>query len=220
MASTNALQSRTRQNDLNHDIADSTPSFIPLVTSGFELIKSLPSPCTIDSESELLEQGKYPEFVSLISTGLIKMTYVSPDGVELNLGIRSAGWYAGGVCAYLNTISTYSVHTITECAVIRFPASNLSLMLMENMKLMQHFMTSICCEVAVQSGAQAQIMAGTAEERLQYFMDERMKKSERWKTIDPLPILKQMELAQLLAVTPEHLSRILRKKLRPSQNNR
>ncbi|AXC09617.1 hypothetical protein ACPOL_0232 [Acidisarcina polymorpha] len=30
--------------------------------------------------------------------------------------------------------------------------------------------------------------------------------------MDPLPILKQMELAQLLSITPEHLSRLMQKR--------
>ena len=53
------------------------------------------------------------------------------------------------------------------------------------------------------------LKSSSAEQRLAQFMSERNNPYPHLKTLDPLPLLKQMELAQLLAITPEHLSRLL-----------
>jgi hypothetical protein len=44
-------------------------------------------------------------------------------------------------------------------------------------------------------------------------MQERITTDPNWKTVDPLPLLKQRELAQLLSVSPEHLSRLRKQRM-------
>jgi hypothetical protein len=54
-------------------------------------------------------------------------------------------------------------------------------------------------------------MSESAEQRLATYMRERSRQFPQLKTVDTLPLLKQRELAQLLSITPEHLSRLLHK---------
>jgi CRP/FNR family transcriptional regulator len=77
--------------------------------------------------------------------------------------------------------------------------------------MMRHFVTTLCNELTSQASAQAQMMGGSAQDRLVHFMRERSAGHSQIKTLDALPLLKQMELAQLLSITPEHLSRLLQK---------
>ena len=78
--------------------------------------------------------------------------------------------------------------------------------------MLQHFLSVLCAEVASQASLQVEVMSSSAEDRLEHFMCERTNSHPSRKTLDPLPWLKQMELAQLLAVTPEHLSRMMNRR--------
>jgi CRP-like cAMP-binding protein len=112
----------------------------------------------------------------------------------------------------MHTASLYSVKTVTPCVFSMIAAEEFSTKLMQSARMMRHFMDTLCNELISQS-AEAQLRLISAEQRLAQFMAERYIQNSQWQTLDPLPMLKQMELAQLLAITPEHLSRLLRKTL-------
>jgi CRP-like cAMP-binding protein len=188
------------------------PAFAPIVSDAFEHLKGLPPQIEVGSGSFLLEQGSRPTFVYLLRQGLVKLTNIASDGRETMLGLRSAGWYPGGVSALMLTPNLYSVKTLSPCVISRIPAEEFSLRLAQSARMMRHFLATLCNELITQS-AEAQAMAEPAEERLAHFMRERNAHNPNFKTVDVLPHLKQMELAQLLAVTPEHLSRLLRKSM-------
>ena len=69
-------------------------------------------------------------------------------------------------------------------------------------------MKSLSLDSIMQAKLHAEINSSSAAERLEHFMQERTNTDSQWKTVDPLPLLKQGELAQLLAVSPEHLCRL------------
>ena len=193
----------------------SFPAFAPTVSDEFDRLKGLPEEKTVPSGTILLEQGTEPNSVFLLCQGLVKLTSISPQGRESVLGLRSSGWYAGAVSALVHRPNVYSVKTITECVVSRIPADEFHLWLMRSAKMARHFTQTLCNELLSQS-AEAQVRGGSAEERLSHFMSERTSHHPNLKTLDPLPMLKQMELAQLLAITPEHLSRLLRRTVQSS----
>jgi CRP/FNR family transcriptional regulator len=193
----------------------SFPAFAPTVSDEFDRLKGLPEEKSVPTGTLLLDQGSDPSSVFLLCQGLVKLISVSPQGRESVLGLRSAGWYAGAVAALVHRPHVYSVKTVTECIVSRIPADEFHLWLMRSAKMARHFTQTLCNELLSQS-CEAQIRGGSAEERLSHFMAERHAHHPNLKTLDPLPMLKQMELAQLLAITPEHLSRLLR---RNGQNN-
>jgi CRP/FNR family transcriptional regulator len=180
------------------------------VSDEFDRIKGLPKPEVIPGGVALQEQGLQPVSVFLLCQGLVKLTSISPQGRESVLGLRSAGWYAGAVPSLARTCNVYTVMTVTECVISRIPADEFHLWLMRSAKMARHFTQTLCNELLAQS-AEAQARGGSAQERLALFMRERTSAHPGLKTLDPLPLLKQMELAQLLAITPEHLSRLLHK---------
>jgi CRP-like cAMP-binding protein len=188
----------------------SFPAFTPTVSDEFDRLKGLPPEKTVPSGVVLIEQGAPPESVFLLCRGLVKLTSISPQGRESVLGLRSAGWYAGAVSVMAQRPSVYSVKTVSPCVCSTIPANDFNMWLMRSAKMARHFMQTLCNELISQS-VEAQVRGGSAEERLSHFMRERTMSHHNLKTLDPLPLLKQMELAQLLAVTPEHLSRLLRR---------
>jgi CRP/FNR family transcriptional regulator len=193
------------------------PAFAPTVSDEFDRIKGLPPKETIPPGVALQEQGVRPVSVFLLSHGLVKLTSVSPQGRESVLGLRSAGWYAGAVPALARTSSVYTILTVTECVISRIPADDFHLWLMRSARMARHFTQTLCNELLAQS-AEARARGGSAQERLALFMRERTSAHPGLKTLDPLPLLKQMELAQLLAITPEHLSRLLHKTTVPDND--
>jgi len=186
------------------------PAFAPTVSDEFDRIKGLPKMEIIPGGVALQEQCLRPVSVFLLCQGLVKLTSISQQGRESVLGLRSAGWYAGAVPALARTCNVYTVMTVTECVISRIPADDFHLWLMRSAKMARHFTQTLCNELLAQS-AEAQARGGSAQERLALFMRERTSAHPGLKTLDPLPLLKQMELAQLLAITPEHLSRLLHK---------
>jgi CRP-like cAMP-binding protein len=195
------------------------PAFAPILSDAFEHFTDLPEPSEISPGTLLLEQGELCKTVWLIRDGLVRLTYVSHDGRETTLGLRAAGWFAGAACLIMNTPNVCSVKAVTPCIVSRIPAQDFSRRLAQSARLMRHFTSALCLELIAQTTAQVSLMSDSAEQRLDGFMRERSARHPQIKTLDALPLLKQMELAQLLSITPEHLSRLLRRTNKNSHPN-
>jgi len=187
------------------------PAFAPISSGGLELIRNLPPQQSVRRGHILMEQDKPPQWVHVIHSGMVKLVYLSPEGNEQTIGLRSSGWYSGAVPALMNAPSLYSVQSMTACIVHAIPAQEFLERLMQNTKVMRHFMRVLCQELCSQASAQVEIMSHNAADRLVRFMQEREMCGDNWKAVDPLPVLKKLELAQLLSISPEHLSRLLHK---------
>ena len=196
------------------------PAFAPLISDAFEHIKTLPPRTEIPAGVSLLLQGEVCDSVFLLLGGLVKLVTTNHLGREATLGLRASGWYSGATFALTKNPSVYSVVTLSKCSVIEVPAAQFSSLLMQSSKLMRHFTATICNELISQSSAQAEVMTSSAEERLSTFMRERALDESACKVLDTLPYLKQSELAKLLSITPEHLSRLLRTRMTTEGNNR
>jgi CRP-like cAMP-binding protein len=188
------------------------PAFSPVLSNCVHFLHKLPTIRSVPAGTLLVEQGAVAASVQLIETGLVKLVHVNACGREAIIGLRSAGWYAGYTSAFLKTPNANSVRAITSCRVVRIPAEDFSRCLAQNPEMLEHFLSVLCLEATSQVSLQAVVMSDSAEDRLEHFMRERMPNELQRKTVDPLPLLKQMELAQMLAITPEHLSRLMKKK--------
>ncbi len=192
-----------------------SPAFAPLVSDAFEHIKNLPPRRDVPAGTTLLVQGQRCDTVYLILSGLVKLVSASAEGRGAIVGLRTSGWCAGATFAMMGKPSLYAVVTLTACVAIKVQAEEFSSLLAQNSKLMRHFTASLCNEVNSQSAALAEVMTRSAEERLTTFMKERGLDGSHHKVLDALPFLRQNELANLLCITPEHLSRLLQKVRHP-----
>jgi CRP/FNR family transcriptional regulator len=189
----------------------SVPAFAPIVSDAFEHLKHLPDVVYFPAGKVLITQGAQVPSIYLLRSGLVKLTHVTPDGRETTLGLRSSGSCLGAVWALKNTPIVYSVIALTPCSVSTLSAAEFPAKLIQNSRLMRHFMNTLCNESMSQWASLAQLRVWTGEERLHNFMRERKSVHLTLKTLDPLPMLKQLELAKLLSLTPEHLSRLMNK---------
>jgi len=194
------------------------PAFTPLLAGGAGFVDHLPPARFVPAGTLLVEQGGKSRAIYLIEEGLVKLTHLNICGRESTIGLRSEGWYAGATSALLNEASVYAVSTVTGCMVARLPVHDFRRYLNESHEMMDHFIAGLCFEVAAQASLQVELMVNSAEDRLDHFMLERTTEHPSRRTVDPLPVLKQMEVAQLLSITPEHLSRLLHKKKQASMS--
>jgi CRP-like cAMP-binding protein len=191
----------------------SFPAFTPIISDAFDHLKHLPDVEHFAAGTVLLTQDTLVSSVYLLRSGLVKLVHLTPEGHETTLGLRSSGSCLGGVWGFMSTPIVYSIVAITNCSVSPIPATEFPARLSQSARLMRHFMDTLCNDSMSQWAALAQLRGWTAEERLKNFMCERKSVHTTLKTMDPLPLLKQMELAQLLSVSPEHLSRLMHKVL-------
>jgi len=196
------------------------PAFTPVLSGCVHFLHKLPPARSITAGALLVEQGCAAGTVQLIAAGLVKLLHVNSSGREVTLGLRSEGWYSGYMSAFLKAPSAYSVRAITPCRVVEIPAADFPRCVAQNSEMLSHFLAVMCAEVASQTSLHVEVMSSSATDRLDRFMRERLTNHPLRRTFDPLPVLKQLELAQLLAVTPEHLSRLLRKRQKASQRMR
>ncbi len=193
-------------------VSSEVPAFTPILSDCLRFLHSLPAVRCVPAGAALIEQGLAVHNVYLIQSGLVKLVHLNASGRETTIGLRSEGWYAGSISVLLNAPSVYSARAVTPCKVARIAAADFVRCLMENVDMLGHFVSALCFEVASQASMQVEVMSSSAEDRLDHFMRERKATHPSRKTLDPLPALKQMEVAQLLAITPEHLSRLMHKK--------
>jgi CRP/FNR family transcriptional regulator len=201
-------------------ISTSVSVFAPALAHCGGFLGTLPKARCVKASTKLIEQGERVKKVQLLENGLVKLTNVNVEGHETLIGLRSDGWYAGSTSLLLDAPSVYSVYACTDCSIIEITVEEFFSCLNKSPAMMNHFILGLCREVVSYSALQVELVASKAEDRLNLLLRERAESSLTGKILDPLPLLKQMELAQLISVTPEHLCRLRqRKRLRPPSPN-
>ena len=184
------------------------PVFSPSINAGTEFLSTLPRPEPVAARTVLLQEHQHPSFVHVIRSGIVKVTSINKVNHESLLGLRSEGWWAGATQVLLSVPSITTVTTVTACEVSSIPVSEFSQKLIQNQRMLRHFISSQCRELMVEQ--KHGIMHGcSATERLAYLQEELL--HSVWRTVDPTSVMRQGEIARLLDITPEHLSRLLHK---------
>jgi CRP-like cAMP-binding protein len=168
----------------------------------------------------IYNQGEVPPAIGLLHSGLVKLVHVDEQGHQIILGLRTSGFFLGLANNFTNSISICTVVTITTCVVSEFDPQDFFVQLVSNASLMQHFIYVTSQEIVTTRHLLTQIMSSSAERRLNLFLEEAAMDSSLWKTIDAAPELKQLEIAQLLSITPEHLSRLMSRNLSSKSSQR
>jgi CRP-like cAMP-binding protein len=182
------------------------PAFSPAIDSGIEYLAELPTPERIPARTLLLKQNVRPKYVHLIRSGVVRLDYANANGQEIMLGLRSEGCWLGAALSLIDVPSVFSATTVTACSISRIPVDDFSEMLAKRPRMLRHFISSQCRELVVEY-SHSIMQASPAEQRLHHLRDELS--NSLWKTIDPSAVMKQCEVAKLLAITPEHFSRLL-----------
>lgn len=161
----------------------------------------------------LFKQGAVAEDVYFLEEGLIKLIRVEQVGHELIIGLRSPGWFVGGDFLVLGEKSPFSAITLTDCQLRRISGDAIIKLLKTDLQFSWHFhqvQSRIIHDQLLRLVALGTLSARDRLEQLLWELISLVKPKHKEDRIRLHLPLKHWELAQLIAVTPEHLSRILR----------
>jgi CRP/FNR family transcriptional regulator, cyclic AMP receptor protein len=163
----------------------------------------------------LFQQGSRAECAYFVASGITKLTCVNPSGKELIVGLRGPGSLLGTAAVILSTVYPATASTVTPCSLRRVSATDLDGLLSTNLDfgLRPVLQEMQAREVHAHLELMIDVVSRTAQYRLaKLLFDAFVIRDMHSETDRSLPIpLKQWEIAELLAVTPEHTSRVLRR---------
>ena len=160
----------------------------------------------------IFSQGESPHTVCLICNGLVKLTRTESDGKPVIVGLRRTGWLLAAA-PLLGENYASTAETVTRCKLCFIPLEKFLHAMETNSQFSQWVTMIFSKEVysSVLSISERSCLSG--RQRLEKFLGEIIQNLPVGNTDKPVKIpipLKHWELAQLLAFTPQHLSRLIR----------
>jgi CRP-like cAMP-binding protein len=185
------------------------------VTSRYswEQVSSLAPAQEYPAGIELFKQEVPARDVYLIESGLIKLMAVEQNDREILVGLRSPGWIVGSASVILNKKYAFSATTLTGCRLRRVTAEAFLRLLRNDQEFAWFFQQMQSHELHEQLTQLVEFGCLSARDKLEHLLSRMISalvpKGPERKVRLKLP-LKHRELAELLSITPEHLSRVLR----------
>jgi CRP-like cAMP-binding protein len=160
----------------------------------------------------LFLQGNPPREVFYIERGLVKLMRMSENGQEFAIGLPSQGSLLGAASVVVQETYPFTAVTVTSCALSLIPA-DLFLRLAKTDEQFCWYLHEVHSrEVQRQASQLAALRCLSARQRFERLLLQflsSMPAHEMQTSIKIRLPLKHWEIAQLIAVRPEHLSRVL-----------
>jgi CRP/FNR family transcriptional regulator len=168
------------------------------------------SPVTIfPTLTELFTQGSPSHGVFCLHSGLAKLINLGRDGDEFIVGLRSSGWILGAAAVMIQEPYPVTAVTVTPCCLHFIPSADFRRLVDLDAEFARHLLQLYSREVYDQTSQMAMLGTLKARQRLERLLAQLIPPHEQNETRLKLP-LKFEEVAQLIAVKPEHLSRVLK----------
>lgn len=162
--------------------------------------------------STLFVQGATPLEVFYVERGLVKLIRMSENGQELAIGLPQQGSLLGAASVIVQEPYPFTAITVTSCALSRIPA-DLFLRLAKTDEQFCWYLHQVHSqEVHRQAGQLAAIRHLSARQRFERLLLQFLSSipaHERQTSMKIRLPLKHWEIAQLIGIRPEHLSRVL-----------
>ena len=174
----------------------------------------LPAPQLYPAGTVLVQQGCEPYEIFFVEDGLAKLVRIDAGGREQILGLRGAGWFLGAAFVLIRRSHAASAVALTSCTVRRLSQDAFLALLAEHPDLSWHVHRMHSREVLSQFHHMSDLGAKTSRQRLERILRRLATLSSpdgSGEEVRLLLPLKRWELASLIAVTPEHLSRLLKR---------
>jgi CRP/FNR family transcriptional regulator len=161
--------------------------------------------------TDLFQQGFAADEVLLLEEGVVKLIRIEEDGRQLIVSLRSPISILGAAAAVTDEAHTATARTVTACTVRHVPAQAFRELLKTDPAASWQVHEMLSREVCEQAARLSQIACCSSRQRLELalrgLMPEAAGSAKDVKLQTPL---KHREIAELIAVTPEQLSRLLR----------
>ncbi|MGH9753659.1 MAG: Crp/Fnr family transcriptional regulator [Blastocatellia bacterium] len=160
----------------------------------------------------LFLQGAPAREVFHIERGLVKLIRMNENGQELAIGLPSQGSLLGAASVIVREPYPFTAITVTSCALSRIPADMFLHLAKTNEEFCWYLHEVHSREVHRQAGQLAALRYLSARQRFERLLLQflsSMPAHERQTTMKIRLPLKHWEIAQLIAIRPEHLSRVL-----------
>lgn len=159
----------------------------------------------------LVAQGFHIERVFLITGGVVKLSFINNDGREFIVSLRSAPFILGAAGAMLAARSLVTATTVTHCTGRQLSAADFRTFAKGNSDLAYHVGRALARECRNHTIEVMETRSRHTRHRLiKLLRDLDMDAFDTNSPADYAGLLKKNEIAKLLAITPEHLSRLLR----------
>jgi CRP-like cAMP-binding protein len=193
------------------DDAGGAPVFGPLGIWDWVAPPDLPPPVECPPGLCLTDQGALPDFVYLIDSGMVKKVAQLRDRRRIVTGLRSSGWIIDPVAAISQTPCATSCITATRTILRRVTLAQFLEYERNHIEFGRHVSLVLAREAQSNQRMNLELRLGSTRTRLERFTADMAvwaQHSNRGRSGSQLP-LRLGEIAQLLAVTPEHLSRLM-----------
>ncbi len=167
---------------------------------------------TYPARSVIFKQDTQPNAVYLIEQGLVKLVRVVADGPSIIIGLRGRRWLIGAPSVLLGQLYSFTAITVVSSSLCCIPAKDFLHLAKTDEQFSWYLHRLLAKQVAKQMKSVEAMNCLSAKDRLKFFLrdmivDQNMAGSEPSGFSLPLT---NNELAQLLAITPEHLCRVLK----------
>jgi CRP/FNR family cyclic AMP-dependent transcriptional regulator len=164
--------------------------------------------------TELFRQGSPASEVFFLISGLIKLINLNEDGQELIFNLHFSGRMLAATSAVLHRENALTTVILTECQLYRIPAKEFCRVLRADNQLLWYVQQTLGLEVYEYINRLNQLARLTAQERFEQLLRQLIPilgQSEPQNVTRLKLPLKQSEIANLIAVTPEHLCIVLKR---------
>jgi CRP/FNR family transcriptional regulator len=186
--------------------------FSSLAEEGRDVLQQVSPSQVYSPEIELFEEETPAEDVYVIDKGLIKLTGIAESGRELIVGLRSSGWIVGASSVISGLPYPVSAATLTHCRLRRISAEVFLDLLATDVRVCCYVQQMQSSEVNEQINRVVGLGSFSARRRLERCLSSLVAElgfvESREGLMLQLP-LKYWEIAELVAVTPSYLSRLL-----------
>jgi CRP-like cAMP-binding protein len=162
---------------------------------------------------ELFRQGRRLEEVLNVSSGVVKLVCVRTDGRESILSLAFPGFWLGAAPVIANCPTPASAITCTEALLSRIPASTFRNALEGDPAFSSEIHRAQSLELCRQAVWLGRVNSLSSRERLQCVLRQLLTVVHSHTTSSGIRLhlpIHHWELATLVGVSPEHLSRLLR----------
>jgi len=167
---------------------------------------------TFPSQSVIFKQDTSANAVYLIEHGYVKLVRVAPNGKQVIIGIRRRHWLLGAPAVFLDKVYSFSAITLVPISVTCILAKDFIDLVRNNEQFSWQIHRQLSQEIFNQMKKVEIMSCMSAQDRLKRFLcdliDEQKSVGANL-TGFSLPLNNQ-ELAQLIAISPEHLCRVLK----------